>query len=181
MRMRLLWAVCLFALAGHAGAEPFRTSVAGVLDLYANAPEGSSVWISPGDSVLLRLGDTRFFRGVEVRLSAPMTWFEHQGSLALTAYADLDRVPGPGIAELSGRRIASELLPGRIQTIYQIPVRGAHGLRTSPYSTVPSDITPPSSFPVLFRLVPTVQVMGQELAGMSSCSAQGRYSATRAR
>jgi len=167
MRIRFFWAICLSVIAGHAWAEPFQTSVAGVLHLHDGAPEGSSVWINPGDSVLLELGDARFFTGIEVRLSAPVTWFAHQGSLALAAYADLDRVPRPGIAELAGRRIAHELLPGRVQTIYQIPVRNAHGLRTSPYSTVASDITLPCAFPVLFRLMPTVQVMGQELAGMS--------------
>ncbi|MCL2192509.1 MAG: hypothetical protein FWB78_03830 [Treponema sp.] len=169
MRIRLLiLAACVSAITAHASAEQFSTSVTGVLDLSADAPEGSSVWITPGDSVLIRLqAGTRFFTGVEVRLSAPMTWFAHQGSLALTAYADLDRVPPMGISELAGRRIASELLPGRIQTIYQIPVRQAHGLRTGPYSTVPSDVTLPTSFPALFRLMPVVQVMNEELAGMS--------------
>jgi len=164
----LILAVCLSAITIPAGADQFRTSVAGVLHLSSGAPEGSSVWIRPGDSVLVRLeDDIRFFTGIEVRISAPMTWFAHQGSLALNAYADLNRIPSEGVSDLAGRRIASELLPGRIQAIYQIPVRHAHGLRTSPYSTVPSDVTPPSSFPALFKLAPAVQVMSAELAGMS--------------
>jgi len=163
-----LLALCLLpAAAQAAGAERLRASVAGVLSLSADAPEGSSVWISPGDSALIRLeGGARFFRGVEVRISAPPTWFAHQGSLAVTAHADLDRIPPPGASELAGRRIASEILPGRIQTVYQIPVRENHGLRTGPYSTVPSGVTLPSSFPLLFGLSPE-RGAGAEVEGMS--------------
>jgi len=169
MKTRILvLAVWLSVLAVNVEAEQIRASVAGVLRLSAETPEGSSVWIRPGDSALIQLDESiRFLRGIEIRLSAPITWFAHQGSLALTAYADLDRVPPEGVSNLTGRRIASELLPGRIQAIYQIPVRQAHGLRTGPYSIVPSDVTLPASFPVLFRLMPMVQVMSEELAGMS--------------
>jgi len=165
----LVWALCFSAFATHVGAaEQIRASVAGVLRLSADAAEGASVWVAPGDAVLVQMdGGDRFFRGIEVRVSAPLTWFAHQGSLALTAYADLDRVPAEGISILAGRRIASEMLPGRIQTTYQIPVREAHGLRTGPYSTVPSDVTLPSSFPVLFRLSPVAAAVSAELQGMS--------------
>ena len=169
MRIRvLICAACLSVIAGHAWAEQFRASVAGVLRLSADSQEGSSVWISPGDSVVVHLEDgSRFFRGIEVRLSAPMAWFAHTGSLALTAYADLGQVPPEGVSSVSGRRIVSETLPNRIQTIYQIPVRNAHGLRTGPYSTVPAGVTLPSSFPVIFRLMPTAQGVNMELANMS--------------
>jgi len=169
MRVRFLTlAACLFLISGPAWAEQFRVSVAGVLSLSADSPEGSSVWINPGDSAVIRLdGGSRFLRGIEVRLSAPMAWFAHPGSLALTAYADLNRVPAQGDGDVSGRRIASEVLPSRIQTVYQIPVREAHGLRTGPYSTVPADVTLPDSFPVLFSLTPTARNPGAELAGMS--------------
>ena len=166
----LIWAVCLSLISAHAaaGTEQVRASVAGVLRLSSDAPEGSSVWIRPGDSVLIQLeGDTRFFRGVEVRFSAPMNWFAHLGTLAVAAHADLDRMPPAGASELAGRRIASELLPGRIQTVYQIPVRQVHGLRTGPYSIVPSDVIPPSSFPILFGLAPIAPAMSAELERMS--------------
>jgi len=153
--------------AGSGSTDRFSASVTGVLGLSHSAPEGSSVWIRPGGSVIVSLEcDARFFRGVEVRISAPAAWFAHHGSLAVTAYADLLPAPREGANDLAGRRIASELLPGRIQTVYQIPTRHAHGLVTGPYSTVPAGVTAPPSFPLLFRLLPAGH-LGEELAAMS--------------
>jgi len=166
----LIWAVCLSVAAAHyaAGNEQIRASVAGALHLSANAPEGSSVWVRPGDSALIQLDESaRFFRGVEVRISAPMSWLAHHGSITVKAHADLDAVPRLGASDLSGRRIASEILPGRIQTVYQIPVRQAHGLRTTPYSSVFSGATLPGSFPILFSLEPVAQNISMELDGMA--------------
>jgi len=149
-------------------AEDLRASISGVLKLSESAVEGSSVWLRPGNSVLIHIdGDSRFFTGMEIRISAPNTWFAHQGSLDLAVFADLSPEPKEGINELVGRRVASELLPGRVQTVYQIPMRQIHGLRTGPYSTVPSDVVMPKSFPVVLTLSQRDEEMSDELAEMS--------------
>ena len=81
----------------------------------------------------------------------------------MAIYADLDRRPAAGTADLEGRRIAFEPLPNKLQMVYQIPVRTAHGLRTTPYVSVPAQLTPPSSFPILFRLMPVIKGLTGEL------------------
>jgi hypothetical protein len=166
----LILIVCIFFLPLPAGAETFRTLIAGNLELSADNPEGTVLYLNYNNSALIRLGrDTRFFRGIELELSAPQSWLANRGSLAMEIYADLQRspsregAPSPGINDLEGRRIAFDPLPNRINIVYQIPVRQAHGLRTTPYVTVPTGVIPPSSFPLLFRLMPIIKGMSDEL------------------
>ena len=119
------------------------------------------------DSVLITLvEDTRFIRGIEVEISAPQRWPAYQGSHAIAVYSNLNRTPGTGVADMDGSRIAFEPLPGRIQIVYQIPIRTSHGLRTSPYATVLSGTTLPGSFPLLFRIMPIIKGMSPELEAM---------------
>jgi hypothetical protein len=80
-------------------------------------------------------------------------------------YDDLSRIPELGIATLECRQLVQEPLPARLQTTYQIPLREGHGLRTSPYTTVLTDVLSPSSFPILFRLMP-IKVIPNELERM---------------
>ncbi|MDR1618314.1 MAG: hypothetical protein LBS06_04620 [Treponema sp.] len=157
----------LFFLAPGLKAEPLRVLVAGTLEAALDSPGRVSIPLGYNGSVLILLGeDTRFFKGVELELSAPQNWLSWQGSLAMALYSDLDRVPSPGVAELQGKRLAFELLPNKIQTVYQIPLRQGHGLRSSPYVTVPVGVIPPSSFPLLFRIQPVIKGLSEELEQM---------------
>jgi len=169
MAARVLIFVALISSLAHGlRADELRASITGVIRLSASSAEGSSVWVRPGNSVLISMeGDPRFFTGMELRISAPNTWFAHQGSLDMAVFADLSPEPREGINDLVGRRVASELLPGRLQTVYQLPVRPAHGLRTGPYSTVPSEVVMPRSFPVVLTLSPRSRELSEDLAGMS--------------
>jgi hypothetical protein len=156
-----------FSFAMPAFAESFRALLAGSLELSADSPEGASLNMGYNGSALIRLGrGSRYFRGVELELSAPQAWLAHRGSLAMEVYADLDRAPSPGINDLEGKRVAFEPLPNKIKMIYQVPVRRSHGLRTSPYVTVINNTVLPASFPVLFRLLPIIKGMSEELEKM---------------
>ena len=165
-RQVLVW-VMYFFLAFPAAAESFRVLVTGELELSAENPDGSSVNLAYNNAVALRMGrDSRFFRGIELELSAPQAWLLHQGSLSMQMYGELDRAPVSGVNDLEGRRIAFEPLPNKIKIIYQIPVRASHGLRSSPYATVVAGITPAASFPVIFRLLPIIKGISEELEHM---------------
>jgi hypothetical protein len=157
----------LFFLVQGLKAEPLRVLIAGNLEVAPDSPGRVSVPLGHNSSALILLDeDIRFFKGVELELSAPQNWLSWQGSLAMALYSDLDRVPSPGVAELQGKRIAFELLPNKIQTVYQIPLRQGHGLRSSPYVTVPVGIILPSSFPLLFRIQPVIKGLSEELEQM---------------
>jgi hypothetical protein len=140
----------------------------GEIELSAENAEGSLVRLNYNGSALIRLGrGSRYFRGIELELSAPQSWLAQRGSLAMEVYVELDRQPVPGINDLEGRRIAFEPLPNKIKMVYQIPVRPSHGLRTTPYATVPAGTTLPASFPLLFKLMPIVKGLSDELEHMS--------------
>ncbi|MDR0399588.1 MAG: hypothetical protein LBH51_01420 [Treponema sp.] len=161
-------------------AEELRVQPQGVLRVSGERAE--SLPLSYHGAVLISLGeDRRFFRGVEIEVAAPGGWLSHRGSLAVSAYANLELLSGPaagpgGIAEsflpgqildLRGTMFFREPLPGKIQTVYQIPLRPAHGMKTNPYTQVLSVHVPPSSFPILFRLAPAVKGIGEELERMA--------------
>jgi hypothetical protein len=147
-------------------AESLRVLIAGELEISPDKPAGAPVALHYNGSALIFLaGDTRFFRGIEMELSAPRLWLSHRGSLAMAVYTNLDRVPPPGIADIQGMRIAFEPLPNKIQTAYQVPIRTSHGLRSSPYVTVLAPVSP-NSFPLLFRLLPVIKGLSEELETM---------------
>ncbi|MDR1858283.1 MAG: hypothetical protein LBQ69_02310 [Treponema sp.] len=160
-------ALYLSILTTSAEAESFRALVAGELTVSATSPEGVSLGLAYNNSAVIRLGsDTRFFRGVEIELSAPQAWLLYQGSLAMAAYAELSRALVTGVNDLDGRRVAFEPLPNRLRAVYQVPVRRSHGLRSGPYATVIEGVVPPASFPLLFRLLPIIKGLSEELETM---------------
>jgi len=168
LKMLFVFVTCLSMQQFPAWAESFRALVAGSLELSSSNPEGSSISIGSNGSALIRLGkDTRFLRGVELELTAPQGWLAHRGSLAMLVYSELDHQPTKGTNDLEGRRVAFEPLPNKVVTIYQIPIRSPHGLRTSPYAVVLPDTVLPSSFPILFRLMAIIKGMSEELENMT--------------
>ena len=107
-------------------------------------------------------GDARFLRGIELDIAAPQRWPAYQGSLALAIYSNLDRQPAIGVADLEGKQIAFEPLPGKLQIVYQIPTSASSGLKSSPYAKALGTAALPSSFPLLVRIMPVVKGMSEE-------------------
>jgi hypothetical protein len=141
--------------------------VAGTLELSADHPEGVSISMAHNASVLIQLGrGTRFFFFFFFKILAPQPWLQYRGSLAMELYVELERQPSTGINDIEGRRIAFDPLPSKVNIIYQLPVRESHGLRTSPYATVPTGIIAHSSFPLLLRLMPIIKGVSEELEQM---------------
>jgi hypothetical protein len=148
-------------------AESLRVLVAGSVEVSIEVPKGSSIPLSYTDSALILLDeDIRFFRAVELEFTAPQSYLPYRGSLAVAIYADLDRIPESGVADIQARQILFEPVPNKILSIYQIPLRQAHGLKTSPYATVLPEIVFPQSFPVLFRILPVIKGLSEEIESM---------------
>jgi hypothetical protein len=162
----------LFTLAlpgsiGLLGAEPLRVVNAGNLLVSLDKPGGDSISLSYADSAVISLGeDIRFFRGIELEFTLPQTYLPHRGSLALVLYGNLDRIPEPGVADLDARQLFIEPIPNKLQVIYQIPIRSGHGLRPSPYVSLPAGIVAPASFPLLFRVMPVDKGLSEEVETM---------------
>jgi hypothetical protein len=148
-------------------AEPLRIMNAGTLLVSLNNPEGASISLSYVNSVVLVLDqEVRFFRGIELEFTAPQSYLAHRGSLALALYADLSKIPDTGVADIEGRQISFEPIPNKIQTIYQIPIRQNHGLRPTPYASIPTGVVAPASFPLIFRVLPVIKGLSEEIETM---------------
>jgi len=157
----------LLIFSAHLKAEPLRVFIAGEAEISLDRLEGITIPLSYTDTALIHLrGDTRFFRGIQLDLSAPQGFLAYRGHLGSAFYADVNRVPRPGIADLEAKELSFEPLPNRILNTWQIPLRQSHGLRSSPYVTIPTGIVPPASFPMLFRLLPVIKGTSEELEKM---------------
>ncbi|QQO10967.1 hypothetical protein [Breznakiella homolactica] len=167
MRRRICVLAVLCILAAPLFSEDIRTMVAGILEVSLDNPAGNSISLTYVDSAVIVLGsDTRFFRGIELELTAPQKFLQHRGSLAIVLYSDLDAVPGTGVADLNLRQLSFEPIPNKIQTIYQIPIRTGHGLRASPYASLPAGIVRPEAFPILFRIMPVMKGLSEDIETM---------------
>ena len=163
-----LWVfLFLVLISANVHGESIRALVAGIHRVSLADLDGTTIPLSyNSSSVILLEGDTRFFRGLQLELTVPAGYLAHRGSLAVVLYGGLNMVPQPGVADLQGRRLAFDPLPARIQTIYQIPLRPGHGLRTSPFATVLTGELSPASFPLLFRLMPVIKGISHDLERM---------------
>jgi hypothetical protein len=151
----------------RAEAESLRVLIAGNLEISQDKPAKVSLPLGYNGSALISLKeDTRFLRGIELEIAAPQLWLSYRGSLAMAVYAELDKVPPPGTADIQARRIAFEPLPNKIQIAYQIPLQASHGLRSSPYVSVLDGFAAPGSFPLLFRIMPVIKGLSEELETM---------------
>jgi hypothetical protein len=147
--------------------DNLRLNIAGDLEISVENTGGSSISFSHNDAVIIRLDEeVRFFRGVELELTAPQTYLAHRGSLVVVIYGELDQIPETGAADIQGRPFVSEPMPNKIQTIYQFPLRVNHGLRSNPYVSIPVELIPPSAFPIIFKLNPAANKLSEEVETM---------------
>ena len=164
----ILLAICLLFPGFSVYSEPFRTVVESTIEVTPERPAGGSVTLGVNSSVLITLGaEARFLRGVEIQVSAPQAWIPHRNSLAMFIYNNLTPRTASGVSDMNGTRIAAEPLPARLQTIYQIPIRQNHGLRTTTSITVPAGITLPSTFPILFGFTPAIKGLSREFENLT--------------
>jgi len=164
----VLLAICLFLSSIRIDAQPFRTVVAGSVEVNTERPSGETVSAGINSALHIALGaETRFFRGLEIEITAPQTWLAYRNSLVMAIYNNISPQIPIGIADIDGSQIAFEPLPGRLQIIYHIPIRQSHGLRTTTSVTVPTGVVPHSTFPILFRLMPVIKGLSDELENLT--------------
>jgi len=167
MKIRAFVLIIIFFTSFQLHPEPIRALIAGINKVSLSELEGITVPLSYVSSSVIQIeGDTRFFRGIQLELTSPQNYLAYRGSLAAVLYGELDKIPRVGIADLEGRRLGFDPLPAKIQTIYQIPFKDNHGLRSSPYATVLTGVLEFSSAPLLFRLMPVIKGISDEMERM---------------
>ena len=156
--------LCIYA---NLNAEPLRVIIAGNAEVSLDRPEGVSLSLSYLDSALISFrGDTRFFRGVQLDLTAPPGFLTFRNTMASVFYNNLRGNLATGIADIEGQQLSFEPMPNRIQNTWQIPIRNDHGLRSSPYVIIPTGVIQPDTFPILFRLMPVIKGIEEQMENM---------------
>jgi hypothetical protein len=152
-RAKLTLAIFILFSCYRLQAESFRAAVSGSVEV-STGQSDTSIPIGINSAVIINLGsDIRFVKGIEIEITAPQSWLPYRGSLVMIMYNKINPQTATGIADLDGSRIAFEPLPTKLRIIYHIPIRQHHGLRSTTSATVPTNIVPPASFPVIFRLM----------------------------
>jgi hypothetical protein len=156
------------ALPVRSGAEEIRVAASEIIEISKDKPQGVQAQLSYNDAVFIVLDkDTRFLRGIELELSAPQSWLNNQGTLAIVIYSGPGVPPFTGAAQaLQAKQLMMEALSNKIQTVYQIPLKRNHNLRTTPYASVLPNEVLPRDFPVIFRLMPITRGTSEEIQNM---------------
>jgi len=162
-----LLAVMLLVPCLSLQAETFRTSVEGSIEVSLNSAE-VNIPIGIHSSVIITLGaEARFFRGIEIEISAPQSWLPYRGALLMTMYNNLNPQTAAGVSDIEGTRITMDPLPSRLRILYHVPIRAQHGLRTTTSVIVtPSAPVQPATFPILFRLTQASKGLPDEFEGI---------------
>jgi hypothetical protein len=93
-------------------------------------------------------------------------YLQYRGSLAITLYSDIVAGAEIGVADVNARQISMEPIPSKLQTVYQIPIVNNHGMRGSPYASLPAGVLLPSSFPMLIRMMPVIKGLSDRIETM---------------
>jgi hypothetical protein len=164
-RLSALLLMLLLCITIH--AENFRTIIADSAEVSAKNPDGTIIELGYIDSLLIYLhDDIRFLRGVEIELSVPQLYLQYRGSLALALYSDIVDGAQLGVADVNARQLTMEPLSNKIQTVYQIPIVDDHGIKGSPYASLPAGVLLPSSFPLLIRIMPVIKGLSDRIETM---------------
>lgn len=167
MKLRLYAALCLLSILNPLGAETFRTTLKGSVEISPLKPEGKSLTLTYIDAVLVTLSpESAFLRGIEIELKVPQVYLKYRSSVGMSLYNGLKEIQKPGVVDFQLERLAFEIIPAKLQAVYHIPLRQGHGLKTSPYVTVPTGIVQPQTFPLLIRLMPLIKGLSEEVETM---------------
>ncbi|TCW60384.1 hypothetical protein [Treponema sp. J25] len=156
--------VCFILLTTLLPAEGFRTILKGNLDISTASVESKSITLSYTDAVLITIDSRdRFLKGIEFEIRMPQIYTKYRDSIGFACYTTVPRTLKPGIVDIEAERVYFEVLPGKIQSVYQIPLRENHGLRSSPYVKVLTPILSSKQFPLLIRFMPLIKGLSEEI------------------
>jgi len=167
MKLRLYAVLCFLFILTPLQGETFRTTLKGSVEVSPLKPEGKTITLTYIDAMTVNLSsDSKFLRGIELEFKVPQIYLKYRSSVGMALYTGIKEIPKPGVVDFQIERLGFEIIPAKLQAVYQIPLRSGHGLKTSPYVTVPTGIIRPQSFPLVIRLMPLIKGLSEEVKTM---------------
>ncbi|MEI6875592.1 MAG: hypothetical protein WCL50_10755 [Spirochaetota bacterium] len=159
----LFAALASLACIGTADAEELRTLVASSVTLPLDS-QGLQLSLAYNEAIAVTWPkDALFVQGIEIELRYPQAALAFPGAIAWEIWRRIDPLPEKTRYAYSGDRIVNHVLPARAGFVIQIPTRGDHGLRSTPFAELIPTIVEAKDFPFLFRLFPIAKGIPPEL------------------
>ncbi len=165
--MRILTGFLLYICMASAGAEGFRVRSMTPITVDASRPEPQIAEIGYNDAIgVVFAQNPAFIKAIEIEVKIPKAILEYQNSMAWGLYRQVQPIPNAKKIDYQAEEISLQSLPSRLTFVLQIPLRKDHGLKTSPYATVLQTVQDPSKGPLLFRLLPVMKGLPEDIESL---------------
>lgn len=158
-KVRVLLGGFLLLCASQAFAvDSFRIGAMRTVTLDPQSNEPLAVELGFNDALgILFPKDATFIRGVEIELKIPQEIIALRNSMAYGLYRLVTPYPSETKIDYQGEQLTLQALPSKLSFVLQIPLQKNHGLKNGPYSTVLSYVHDPAKGPLVFRLLPVMK------------------------
>lgn len=130
-------------------------------------PETQTIELGYNDAIGIRFpASPLFVRGFEIEIKIPQEILSYRNSMAWGLYSQVLPLPETGIIDYQAEQIQLQPLPSRLSFVLQVPTVKKHGLKTGPYATVLNYIHDPLKGALLFRLLPVMKGLPENIDKM---------------
>lgn len=146
------------ATASAFGLDSFRVGSMVPVQIDSQKADAQVVELGYNDALGLILPkNPAFIRGIEIEVKSPQGLISYQNGMAYGLYRQAVPAPNANVIDYQAEQITLQPLPSRLSFVLQIPLQKNHGLKTGPYSTVLSYVHDASRGPLVFRLLPVMK------------------------
>jgi hypothetical protein len=151
-----------------ATAEPFRVHSMTPITVDVQRPEAQTTEIGYNDAVGIILPKSNpFLKGVEVEIKIPQDIVAYRNSMAYGIYRLPQPVPSEKSIDYQAEQVTMQPLPSRLSFVLQIPLQKNSNLKTGPYSTVLPYVHDASKGALIFRLLPVMKGLPENIESLS--------------
>lgn len=163
----MLTASMLFFTLHAYTLDTFRVRSMSVVTLDSQKSEAQSVDLGYNDAIgIIFPKNTTFLKGVEIEIKIPQDILSYRNSMAYGFYRQIKPIPIASTIDYQGEQIALQTLPSRLSFVLQLPLQKNHNLKTGPYSTVLNYVYDVSKGPLLFRLLPIMKGLPENIESL---------------
>ncbi len=156
--------IMLLWVAAALSADTFRVRSLSPASLDSQKNETQTIDLGYNDAIGITFPkDITFLKGLEIEIKIPQDILAYRNSMAYGVYRQIQPVPSEKIIDYQGEQITLQSLPSRLSFVLQIPLQKNHGLKTGPYSTVLPYVYDASKGPLLFRLLPVMKGLPENI------------------
>ncbi len=167
VRMSLAFSLLFVSITGLS-AESFRVRSLTPVLVDSKKAEAVSVPLGYNDAIGITFPkEAPFLKGVEIEIKIPQDIIAYRNSMAYGVYRQVRPAPQTQSIDYQADRIDMQPLPARLTFVLQIPLRPDHGLKSGPYATVLPVVHDPRQGPLLFRLLPVMKGLPENIESLT--------------